>query len=102
MKETAIQRAVRIAGGQAALAEKIGVTQGFVGQMTSGYRPVPARKCLAICAATNGEVTPEELLPEVFVNPNGNEGHQDAVARGKKLHKARIGRQGKLREDERI
>lgn len=61
-----IEKAVVIAGGQAALARKIGKTPSFVSQLVSGRRPVPPALCGLIEAAVGRKVSREELRPDVF------------------------------------
>lgn len=43
----------------------MGVTRGYVGQLVSGLRTVPAEHCPAIERATNGQVRCEDLRPDV-------------------------------------
>lgn len=64
----ALERAIEIAGGQSALAEKIGKKQAHVA-MWLKRRKVPAEVCADIEGATSGEVTREELRPDVFRDP---------------------------------
>lgn len=65
-----IERAVKaVEGGQAALAEHLNISPQQVNQWVTGKRPVPARHCRAIEAACRGEVTVNELCPEVFGAP---------------------------------
>ena len=61
-----IEKAVQLAGGQTSLAKAIGVSPSFVSQWLSGARPVPAARCRAIEAATDGQVTSVDLRPDVF------------------------------------
>ncbi len=52
--------------GQASdLGRAIGVTPVLISQWANGRRPVPAERCPAIEKATSGEVTCEELRPDV-------------------------------------
>lgn len=68
----AIQRACDSVGGQAKLAEMIGVTAQAVNQWVSGARPLPAERVLSIERATvdpeTGEpkVTKHELRPDIY------------------------------------
>lgn len=64
----ALERAIEIAGGQSALAEKIGKKQAHVA-MWLRRRKVPAEVCVDIEGATNGAVTRESLRPDVFRQP---------------------------------
>ncbi|NIB43777.1 helix-turn-helix domain-containing protein [Pseudomaricurvus alkylphenolicus] len=61
-----IDKAIEIAGGQTALADKLGVTQGFISQLKTGARPIPATLCSDIEEAVGREVTREDLRPDVF------------------------------------
>jgi len=63
-----VQKAITLCEGQALLAEKIGVTQGFISQLLRCDRPVPSALCAKIAGATHGEVSCEELRPDVFVH----------------------------------
>lgn len=62
---TAIKKACDIIGSQAALAKLLGVTQGYISQLATGHRQIPAEYCPAIEAATNGTVRCEEMRPDV-------------------------------------
>lgn len=62
---TPIQRAVEIAGGQTALADKIGVKQQRVWKWLTSGRAAPDC-CIAIEEAIEGQVTRYELRPDVF------------------------------------
>ena len=64
----ALERAIEIAGGQSALAEKIGKKQAHVA-MWLKRRKVPAEVCADIEGATSGAVTREALRPDVFREP---------------------------------
>jgi DNA-binding transcriptional regulator YdaS (Cro superfamily) len=48
------------------LARALGLTEGAVRHWCNGIRRVPPIRCLDIEAATCGEVTREELRPDVF------------------------------------
>ncbi len=67
VRETPLQRAVRIAGGQSQLARRIGgkVRQGYVWKWLRRGRP-PAERVLAIERATEGQVTRYELRPDIY------------------------------------
>ncbi|WP_430434276.1 transcriptional regulator [Methyloversatilis sp.] len=49
----------------ASLAAKLDVTPGFISQIVTGRRPVPAERCSDIERATTGMVTCEELRPDL-------------------------------------
>lgn len=66
--ETGIQKAVRLAGNQTALAIRIGVTPQAVQKwVVQGY--APGDRCRAIESELSGEVTRFELNPGVFGEP---------------------------------
>ena len=52
-------------GQASALGRAIGVTPVLISQWANGHRSVPAERCPAIEKATSGEVTCEELRPDV-------------------------------------
>lgn len=60
-----IKRACESVGGQAALGRAVGVPPAFVFQWLNSKRQVPTERCPAIEQATKGEVTCEELRPDV-------------------------------------
>lgn len=66
-----IQIAIKIAGGQAALARACGVSQPAVFRWLNGSR-VKADHVMSIVKASNGAVLPFQIrpdLPEVFPHP---------------------------------
>lgn len=52
-------------GASAQLARALGVSAVTVSHWVSGLKDVPAERCLAIEAATNGRVRCEELRPDI-------------------------------------
>lgn len=52
-------------GLASALGRAIGVTPVLISQWANGHRPIPAERCPEIEKATSGEVTCEELRPDV-------------------------------------
>lgn len=60
---TVLNEAVRIAGGQSALARAIGVKPPTIQQWLKGERPISHGKCAAIEHATAGKVAVEALSP---------------------------------------
>jgi DNA-binding transcriptional regulator YdaS (Cro superfamily) len=66
--ETPLDKAIKAAGGQVALAEKIGKGQSTV-SLWRRQRRVPAEYCRAIETATGGAVTRHELRPDIFDEP---------------------------------
>lgn len=65
---TAIKRAIKAAGGLSVLADRLKVDPQVVNNWRARKR-VPADKCAAVEAATDGEVTCHELRPDVFPKP---------------------------------
>jgi len=53
---------------QTVLAARLGVSQSMIWQWSTGYRPVPASRCLAIERATGGLVTRGDLRPHDCMN----------------------------------
>lgn len=66
----ALRRAVEIAGGQTALAKKIGggVKQAHVWNWLHRDKRVPAEFTIKIERATNGEVRARELRPDMYAS----------------------------------
>jgi len=62
---TPIRKAIDILGSQAALARHLGVKPPFVSQLVSGERPIPIHHAISIERATAGEVTVEQLRPDI-------------------------------------
>ncbi|EDW2054875.1 helix-turn-helix domain-containing protein [Salmonella enterica subsp. enterica] len=52
-------------GGQASMARYLGVTSPTINQWVKGKRQIPAARCPSIEKVTNGEVTCEDLRPDV-------------------------------------
>jgi len=65
MTTHAIERAAQIAGGQSALARKLGCTPQFVSKMCSTGH-VPAKRVLSVEAAVERAVTRHELRPDLY------------------------------------
>ncbi|PHI31058.1 transcriptional regulator [Budvicia aquatica] len=71
--KTPIEEAVYIAGGQTALAKKVGVTQGAVWKWVRGLKKISPVNAVAISNAVGGVVKPYELrpdIPSVFPHPD--------------------------------
>lgn len=62
----ALRRAKNIIGSETALAQVVGVAQPSVNYMLKRGKRVPAEWCLALEAATDGQVTRHELRPDLF------------------------------------
>ncbi|MDE2255946.1 MAG: helix-turn-helix domain-containing protein [Betaproteobacteria bacterium] len=73
MTTNPIQRAVEIAGGNAALARLLNTKPSLVSQWVTGRRPVAAHWGRKIEDATDGAVTRCELRPDVFGEPAQHE-----------------------------
>lgn len=72
MHEMHLQRAIRIVGGQAALARACGCKQQHVWNWINRDRRVPAEFVLAIERATGGRVTRHQLRPDIYPATDGN------------------------------
>lgn len=64
MNPAAIE-AIRICGGQSALAKRCGLSQAAVSKWARGGT-VSAENALAVQAATGGAVTVHDLRPDIF------------------------------------
>ena len=65
--EDGIDRAIEYFGGQAALAEKLGLTKMAVTQWKE--RGVPLVRAIEIEKLTNGKITCHDLRPDIFDKP---------------------------------
>lgn len=65
MTESALQRAIEIAGSSAELARRCNVTRASLQGWKSPGR-VPAERVLAIEEAVDGKVTRHELRPDLY------------------------------------
>ncbi len=65
-KLSALKKAVRLVGGQTALAKTVDVKQGHVWWWLNKSGKAPAEKCIGIERATNGAVTRHELRPDIY------------------------------------
>lgn len=66
MNRNPIIAAGSVVGSLSALAEVLGVTKGAVSQ----WRQAPANRVVDISRATRWRVTPHELRPDLYPNPN--------------------------------
>jgi len=65
MSVALVRKVVKIMGSQAALANEMGTSRAYITSiLRSGV--VPAGRCRHIEALTKGEVTAEQLRPDVF------------------------------------
>lgn len=70
----AIDRAVKLMGGQSALGRACGTNQAVVWYWLNRARRVPAEYVLRIEAATDGQITRHDLRPDLYPRPaNGEE-----------------------------
>ncbi len=69
---TLIEKAIKIAGSQSALAGRCGVKQPHVWNWLHRDRRVSAEAAIQIEAATSGAVTREELRPDIFAAPRAH------------------------------
>jgi DNA-binding transcriptional regulator YdaS (Cro superfamily) len=65
-----VRRAVELAGGQSALARKIGLSQPSVKYLCEEAKSLRAEIAVAIEEATEGKVTRSDLRPDIF--PEGS------------------------------
>lgn len=66
---SAVDRAVAITGGQSALARLVGVQQPHVHKWVRSQR-IPAERVLPIYRATRGAVTPHQMRPDIYPDPD--------------------------------
>ena len=62
----ALEKAVRLVGGQTALAKAVAVKQGHVWWWLNKSGKAPAEKCIDIERATGGAVRREDLRPDLY------------------------------------
>jgi len=67
-----IRRAVKILGSQVELAEACGVRQSHVSNWICRDKTIPLERALAIEIATDGEVTMQQLRPDLFKKLRSN------------------------------
>lgn len=66
MPRDALRTASRIVGSMQALAEKLKITKGAVGQ----WDKVPSERVIDVAKATDWQVTPHQLRPDIYPNPS--------------------------------
>lgn len=64
-----LERAVKLAGSQRALAKKAGLSQQGISWLLNGAVQISAEAALSIEAATGGQITREMLRPDIFERP---------------------------------
>lgn len=77
MSTSALERAIKIAGGQRALATACGVKQGHIWNWLNRDKKVPADLVIPVARATDYQVTPHQLRPDIYPNKT------DAIPPGK-------------------
>lgn len=68
MNHSGITRAIKAADGQTALARLMGVTQGFIHQLTTGRSRLTPERAVQIETVLSGKVKCEELVPDIVWN----------------------------------
>lgn len=61
-----LKLAVAICGSQKEMAGKLGISQNHLSNCVNGRANIPAKYCRKIEAITNGDITAEELRPDIF------------------------------------
>ena len=59
-------RAVKIVGGQSALAKHLGVSQGCVWNWINRNNRISAEHVIGIERATNGQISRHDLRPDIY------------------------------------
>lgn len=59
---SAIEKAIKIIGGQTVLARQLGIRQSYVWNWINRHQQAPAKYIRAISSATQGLVSVDELL----------------------------------------
>lgn len=72
----AIDKAIALAGGQASLAMKAGVSQPTVHGWQTGEKLIKAENALRVCRALNFQVLPHELRGDVYPYPDDAVPHE--------------------------
>jgi DNA-binding transcriptional regulator YdaS (Cro superfamily) len=57
-------------GGKTAFAKRLGIAGTYLYQLTVGIRDIPPTRAIEIAAATGWRVTPHELRPDLYPNPD--------------------------------
>lgn len=66
----ALARAIALAGGQSALAQRLGSTQSVIWTWANRDRRVRAEQVIPVAAAVDWQVTPHELRPDLYPHPS--------------------------------
>ncbi|CAK0773300.1 transcriptional repressor of cell division inhibition gene dicB [Gammaproteobacteria bacterium] len=69
-RNPAISKACFLVGSQAKIARALGITAPTVNQWISRARPIPPERVLPIVRATHGRITPYELRPDLYPDPD--------------------------------
>ncbi len=71
MCKSFLEKAVKLVGGQVAMAKATGVKQAHVwGWLNKTKDGTPAERVIAICNAVNWQVTPHQLRPDIYPHPD--------------------------------
>jgi DNA-binding transcriptional regulator YdaS (Cro superfamily) len=65
-KNAALLKIVKRVGSITELAEILGVSRPHVGNWVYGRRKIPPRLVKKLVSLSGGEVTPEDLRPDIF------------------------------------
>lgn len=65
-----LRTAISVCGGQTGLASRLGVRQGHVWAWLHRTGVVPAEHVIPIVRATSGAVTPYQLRPDIYPDPD--------------------------------
>lgn len=66
----AFSKAISMVGSQTALANRIGKKQSHIWTWLNRDKRVPAESVLAVAEAVGFEVTPHQLRPDIYPNPD--------------------------------
>lgn len=56
-------------GARRRFADAVGIAPTYLYQIENGLKPVPVRRVIEFAKASNWEVTPHDLYPEMYPNP---------------------------------
>lgn len=59
------EKAIEIVGGRRVMAEKLGKTVAYIGQVLNGKTPIQAEIAMSIQVLTKNAVTAQELRPDL-------------------------------------
>lgn len=68
---TPLEKTIQLVGGQTALAKSVKVKQGHIWHwLNKSDGQVPPKMVLSVSRATGWQVTPHELRPDIYPNPD--------------------------------